>query len=128
MKLLLDTHAILWWFLGDAKLSGVARNAIETSDAPVMVSSISAMEIATKHRIGKLPQAAAIAGRMAERIVEHGFEPLALTMAHSDLAGMLPIAHRDPFDRLLIAQAQIENAYLVSNETLFDQFGVLRLW
>ena len=128
MRLLLDTHAILWWLLGNAKLSRVARDAIEMPGALVMVSSVSAMEVATKYRIGKLPEATAIAGCMADRIVEHGFVPLDLTMAHGDLAGMLAIPHRDPFDRLLIAQAQIEQAYLVSNEAVFDRFGVLRLW
>ncbi len=128
MKLLLDTHAILWWLLGDAKLSGAARTAIDDPKAHVLISSVSAMEVATKYRIGKLPEATAIAGCMADRIAEHGFEALALTMAHGERAGMLPIPHRDPFDRLLIAQAQIENAYLVSNEALFDRFGVLRLW
>ena len=65
---------------------------------------------------------------MAHRIIEHGFVPLALTVKHGDRAGMLDIPHRDPFDRLLIAQAQIEDAYLVSNEALFDRFGVRRLW
>ena len=65
---------------------------------------------------------------MAARIAQHGFDPLELTMAHGDRAGMLAIPHRDPFDRLLIAQAPVEQAYLVSNEALFDTFGVLRLW
>ena len=128
MRLLRDTHAILWWLLGNAKLSQAARDAIETPGALVMVSSVSAMEVATKYRIGKLPEATAIAGCMADRIVEHGFVSLDVTTAHGDRAGMLAIPHRDPFDRLLIAQAQIEQAYLVSNETLFDTFGVLRLW
>ncbi|WP_174284963.1 type II toxin-antitoxin system VapC family toxin [Sphingomonas bacterium] len=128
MKLLLDTHAILWWLLGDVKLSVEARKAIGAPEARVLVSSVSAMEVGTKYHIGKLPQAAAIAGLMAARIAEHGFEPLGLTIAHGDLAGMLDIPHRDPFDRLLIAQAQIEDAMLVSNETLFDTFGVRRLW
>ncbi len=128
MKLLLDTHAILWWLLGDRKLSVPAREAIGAPGAQVLVSSVSAMEVGTKYHIGKLPEATAIAGLMDARIVENGFEPLALTMAHGDLAGMLDIPHRDPFDRLLIAQARIEDAYLVSNETLFDGFGVRRLW
>jgi PIN domain nuclease of toxin-antitoxin system len=128
LKLLLDTHAVLWWLLGDARLSVAARAAIDDSNDPVLVSSVSAMEVATKYRIGKLPEAAVIAGHFAEKIVEHGLEPLALTLAHGDLAGMLPFDHRDPFDRLLIAQAQIEQALLVSNEVLFDGFGVQRLW
>jgi PIN domain nuclease of toxin-antitoxin system len=128
VKLLLDTHAILWWLLGDARLSAEARTAIDDAGGPVLISSVSAMEVSTKYRIGKLPEAAAIAGQFTEKIVEHGFEPLALSLAHGDLAGMLDIPHRDPFDRLLIAQAQIEQAIFVSNESLFDRFGVRRLW
>lgn len=128
MKLLLDTHAILWWLLGDERLSAQSREAIGRSDSEVLVSSVSAMEVGTKFRIGKLPEAAPIAGRLGERIAEHGFRALPLTLAHGDAAGLLHIPHRDPFDRLLIAQAQIEQAWLVSNEALFDQFGVRRLW
>lgn len=128
MKLLLDTHAILWWLLGDEKLSLKAREAIGSPETRVLVSSVSAMEVGTKYHIGKLPQATAIAGLMSQGIKQQGFEPLEVSMEHGDLAGMLDIPHRDPFDRLLIAQARIEGAYLVSNEGLFDQFGVQRLW
>ena len=128
MKLLLDTHAILWWLLGDEKLSLTAREAIGATETRVLVSSVSAMEVGTKYHIGKLPQATAIAGLMSQRIKQQGFESLEVSMEHGDLAGMLDIPHRDPFDRLLIAQARIEGAYLVSKEVLFDGFGVMRLW
>lgn len=128
MKLLLDTHAILWWLLGDQRLGAKARDAIADNDNQVLVSSVSAMEVATKFRIGKLPEAGPIAGKIADRIPEHGFEPLPVTLQHGDVAGLLPFPHRDPFDRLLIAQAQVEQAWLVSNEALFDQFGVRRIW
>ena len=128
MKLLLDTHALLWFLLGDLKLSDPARAAIEDDDNIILVSAVSAMEISTKYRIGKLPEAAEIAGRLATIVPTRGFQGLDITIAHSDLAGLLPIDHRDPFDRLLIAQAQIEQALLVSNEVLFDRFGVRRLW
>ena len=128
MKLLLDTHALLWFLLGDLKLSLPARAAIEDNDNIILVSAVSAMEISTKHRIGKLPDATAIAGQLAAIVPARGFVGLDITTAHGDLAGLLPFDHRDPFDRLLIAQAQIEQAQLVSNETLFDRFSVRRLW
>lgn len=128
MKLLLDTHALLWFLLGDAKLSRPARDVIDDEDNLVLVSAVSAMEISIKCRIGKWPEAAAIAGKLSAIILSQGFQALEITMAHGDLAGSLLFDHRDPFDRLLIAQAQIEQAQLVSNETLFDRFGVRRLW
>lgn len=128
MKLLLDTHALLWFLLGDRKLSIPAQEAIANTDNLVLVSSVSAMEISTKYRIGRLPEADAIAGQLATIVLSRDFLGLDVTMAHGDLAGSLPFDHCDPFDRLLIAQAQIEQAQLVSNETLFDRFGVRRLW
>ena len=128
MRLLLDTHALLWWLLGDGRLSGAARQAIEDEANDVYVSAVSAMEIATKHRIGKLPQATSVAGKIAEIAYLNGFSELPLTLSHGDRAGSLAFDHRDPFDRLLIAQAVESGMLLVSNETLFDTTGVRRLW
>lgn len=128
MRLLLDTHAILWWLLGDERLPSKARAAIVDDGSEVFASAVSAMEIATKFRIGKLPEAAPVAGRLAAVAAARHILPLPISLKHSDLAGSLPFPHRDPFDRLLIAQALLEQATLVSNETLFDQFGVRRLW
>ena len=128
MKLLLDTHAVLWYLLGDRKLSDAARIAIDSQANEVLVSAVSAMELSTKYRIGKLPETRNIAGRLAAVAAEWGFQELPISVEHGDIAGALDIPHRDPFDRLLIAQAQIERALLVSNETLFDQFAVRRLW
>ena len=128
MKLLLDTHAVLWWLLGDERLPQPLRGPIADPVNLVLASAVCAMEIATKYRIGKLPEAKRIAGRFTEVVSSHGMVPLDMTLAHGDLAGSLPFKHRDPFDRLLIAQAQIEDAWLVSNEKLFDDIGVRRLW
>ena len=86
------------------------------------------MEITTKFRLGKLPEAALLAEDFSNQIAIRGFGELPITVPHAQLAGSLPIPHKDPFDRLLIAQAQIERATLVSNEAVFDGFGVLRLW
>lgn len=128
MKLLLDTHALIWWLAGDAALSRPARAAIADEDNSVAVSAASAMEVATKFRIGKLPDAALLAQDFAAIIADQGFTELAITVQHALKAGAMNIAHKDPFDRLLIAQAQAEDMVLVSNESLFDGFAVKRLW
>lgn len=128
MSLLLDTHAFLWFLDGDARLSQPARAAIEDPTAQVFLSAASAWEIATKHRIGKLPGAAAIAADIAGAARANGFQELPITLAHAQLAGALQLENRDPFDRMLIAQALQERLRLVSNETGFDAAGVVRVW
>ncbi len=128
MKLLLDTHTLLWWLDGDRRLSSAARSLIGDEGTNVFVSAASAWEIATKVRIGKLPGAVEVAERFSQVISQQDFEGLDITLEHARLAGLLPGEHRDPFDRMLIAQAQIEGIPLVSNEHLFDQFGIRRVW
>lgn len=128
MRLLLDTHALIWWLAGDDALSRRAREAIADEGNAVAVSAASAMEVATKFRIGKLPDAALLAQDFEAVIAEQGFDELAISVHHARLAGEMNIAHKDPFDRLLIAQAQAEDMTLVSNEALFDGFAVKRLW
>lgn len=128
MKLLLDTHALLWALDGNRRLSATARAAIASEDAELLVSSASAFEITTKYRIGKLPEFAAIARDFPAVLDQLDFTPLPVSMAHAALAGALDHAHGDPFDRLLTAQARIERVPIVSNETLFDGFGVERIW
>lgn len=126
-RLLLDTHAFLWWLAGDRRLPRHAKTAIEGSTA-VHVSAASAWEITTKHRIGKLPGVAHIVNDLADIVLSQEFVPLPISVVHAQRAGTLPGDHRDPFDRMLIAQAHCEGLTLVSNETLFDAYGVTRLW
>jgi PIN domain nuclease of toxin-antitoxin system len=128
MNLLLDTHALIWWLAGDEALGAQARALIEDETNRVFVSAASAMEISTKHRLGKLPDAALLATSLPQFLAEQGFAEMPITIAHATLAGNLRIAHKDPFDRLLIAQSLVENCPLVSNEALFDAFGVNRVW
>jgi PIN domain nuclease of toxin-antitoxin system len=128
MRLLLDTHALLWWLDGDERLSSTARSIIGDENTVVFVSAASAWEIATKVRIGKLPGAVEVAEQFMEVIVRQDFKGLSISVAHARLAGLLPGEHRDPFDRMLIAQAQIEGLPLVSIERLFDHFGIRRIW
>ena len=128
MRLLLDTHAFLWWLAGEPRLSTPAKKAIGDEDNAVYVSAASAWEIATKFRLGKLPGAKLIADDIAAVVSSQAFMPLAVSAVHAQRAGLLPGIHRDPFDRVLIAQAQSEGMTLVSNEDHFDQYGVTRLW
>lgn len=128
LRLLLDTHALIWWLAGDETLSRRAREAIGDEANSVAVSAASAMEVATRFRLGKLPNAALLAQAFEATIADQGFAELAITVRHARAAGELNIAHKDPFDRLLIAQAHAEDMTLVSNETLFDGFAVKRIW
>jgi PIN domain nuclease of toxin-antitoxin system len=128
MRLLLDTHAFLWWLAGDEALSPAARAAIADEANGVFISAASAWEIATKHRIGKLPGVAAVIADLDGAIADQGFAALPIGVRHGQAAGALPGPHRDPFDRMLIAQAMLENLVLVSNEQPFDAYGVARLW
>ena len=128
MDLLLDTHAFLWWSEDNGRLSADARRAIEDDTNVILISAASAWEIATKYRLGKLPGAEALARDVPGAISSQGFAELSITVADAVRAGALPGPHRDPFDRMLIAQARARDLVLVSNEELFDQYGVRRLW
>jgi len=128
VRLLLDTHAFLWWLAGDGALSQTARNAIADERNDVFISAASVWEIATKHRIGKLPGVAPIIASLEQAVAGQGFAGLPIILRHAQVAGALPGPHRDPFDRMLIAQAMLDTMVLVSNEQTFDLYGVARLW
>lgn len=128
MKLLLDTHALLWWWLDDRRLSARARRHIASEDHEVFASAATAWEIATKHRLGKLGLPDLTPQRYASLLADDGFVPLAITTGHARLAGSYPLPHRDPFDRVLAAQADIERLILVSRDPALKLFGVKLLW
>jgi PIN domain nuclease of toxin-antitoxin system len=128
LRVLLDTHAFLWWLDGDRHLSARARRIIADENNIVLVSAASAWEIATKVRIGKLPGATEVAADVPGCIAHQRFESLDITTLHAERAGRLPGDHRDPFDRMLAAQAQIENLPIVTNDEVFDAFAVTRVW
>ena len=128
MRVLLDTHTLLWWLDGDRRLSRRARRTIADEGNTVLVSAASAWEIATKARIGKLPGALEVASDIAGCLASQRFDSLDITVLHAQRAGRLPGTHRDPFDRMLVAQAQIEDLPIVSNDGVFDAYGVTRLW
>lgn len=127
MIMLLDTHVVLWWATLDKRLSATAKKAIADEDSEVYVSAATAWEIAIKVRLGKLdwPDRS---GTVNAYVISQGFRPLPISLEHAEIAGRLRIAHKDPFDRMLIAQAQAEDMWLVSNEDLFDAAGVRRTW
>lgn len=127
MKALLDTHTFIWWLKDDPSLSSLARQTVTNPDAEIFVSAATIWEIATKIRIGKLDPAPFQNGIEAEILAE-SFSAIPVTPAHAEKAGYLDHKHKDPFDRMLIAQALVEGLVIISNETLFDQFGVPRLW
>ncbi len=128
VKLLLDSHALLWWLFDDPQLSKRARAAIIDPDSQVLVSSASAWEIATKHRLGKLPKAGDVADRLPWYLRESRFAELPISIDHALAAGRLPGPHKDPFDRILIAQALAEKLPAVTTDPVFRDYGVRVLW
>lgn len=128
LRLLLDTHSLIWWSLDSLRLSRPGYAAIAEAVDQIFVSAVSAFEIATKYTIGKLPEGAALAERFDDYAREQGFDLLPVTTVDAVRAGCLPLHHKDPFDRLLIAQALNMGLTLVSNETVFETYGAARLW
>jgi PIN domain nuclease of toxin-antitoxin system len=128
VRLLLDTHALLWALLADGDLSAKARRGIADPDNAVFVSSASGWEIATKHRLGRLPQAENIADDLADHIRKARFAVLDVSLDHALAAGRLPGPHKDPFDRMLIAQSGIEKLQVVTIDPVFRSYGVAVYW
>ena len=125
---MLDTHAFLWWLDGDRRLPARVRTLIGEPANEVLVSAASVWEITIKARLGKLPRAPDVAADVPACIESQGFVPLSITVQHAQRAGALVGPHRDPFDRMLIVQAQAEGVPIASNEKIFDDYGVTRLW
>jgi PIN domain nuclease of toxin-antitoxin system len=128
MRLLLDTHALLWWWTDDARLSAAVRLAIGDEANEVFVSAASAWEVATKHRLGKLTDVPQAAQRFVELMDADGFIPLAIEHRHALRAGAYAYDHRDPFDRMLSAQSEVENLTLVTCDPALAIFPCKRLW
>ena len=126
-RVLLDTHALVWWVEGRDKLSTSARETIENADTVVLVSAASAWELAIKTRLGKF-KSRELAEALDEQIAEEGFVPLSISIEHALRAGAFDSPHKDPFDRMLVAQAQLEDVSVISKDTAFDSFAVRRIW
>lgn len=127
-SLLLDTHALLWWLVEPEKLSTLAHSAINDPSASIFVSAASGWEIATKGRLGKLPGAEQLLQDLPSLLQQQGFLPLAVQLHHGVHAGGYRQVHRDPFDRLLAAQAELEGLPLVSLDPALAAFPCRLLW
>ena len=128
MNLLLDTHAFLWFIAGDNRLSQTARSLIENSENQVFLSQVSLWEIAIKISLGKLTLLQPFERLIAEQLRENQIQLLDIRLQHAAGVISLPFHHRDPFDRMLIAQAQAEHLTLVSEDSAITQYDVLRVW
>lgn len=128
MRLLLDTHALLWWWLGDPHLTERARSAIADQNAEVHVSAATAIEVATKFRVGRLPTAARLVERFEVEVAEQGFRQLPISVTHAKRAGLLVGDHCDPFDRILAAQSLIEGLTVVTADVRIEEFGASVIW
>lgn len=125
MKLLADTHAYLWWLTGDRRLSASARNALSDPASVVFVSAASIWEVAIKSALGRIDPDGV---DLVAEIANSGFEELSITGRHAHEAGALPPHHQDPFDRMLVAQAQVEGLTCVTRDPVFGSYGVGTLW
>jgi PIN domain nuclease of toxin-antitoxin system len=128
MNVLLDTHAFLWFVWGDPRLSAAARAAISAPANLAWISPASYWEIAVKLSAGKLALSEPYQVFIPREIRQNQFDILHISVEHCSVVATLPFHHRDPFDRLLAAQALVENVPLVSADSVFDAYGVTRLW
>jgi PIN domain nuclease of toxin-antitoxin system len=128
MDLILDTHALLWMLLADTRLGLSQRRLVEDSSNIVHVSAVTAFEIATKVRLGKLPEAASISNSFETVCRDFDYRSLAVTQTHGLMAGRINSSHRDPFDRLLAAQSIVEGMPLLTSDPAFRAMGVQTVW
>ena len=120
MQVLLDTHVFLWWLMGDQVLERAAQRIIEDPQNGVHVSAASGLEISIKRSLGKLR----VPGSLFEEVLLEGFLHLPVTFQHGERVGSLPLIHRDPFDRILVAQAQLENLVILTRDQYIPKYDV----
>lgn len=127
-RILLDTHAFLWFALNDSRLSANAKDCMEDPDSDLLFSPASYWEIAIKISIGKYSLPEDFTDFMRDQIDENQLTVLPVSIQHAAAVSSMPFHHRDPFDRLLVAQAIVENVELLSSDEIFDSYPVTRLW
>jgi len=128
VRVLLDTHAYFWWRAEPSRLSPAARDAIRDRATVVYVSAATVWELSIKAHVKGWEAARVLLLDIEDHLRAQGMLELPISLAHAREAGSLPLVHRDPFDRMLIAQARVERCQIVSNESLFDAYGVSRRW
>jgi PIN domain nuclease of toxin-antitoxin system len=128
MRILLDTHTIVWVMNDDPRLGRKARGAISSAGNAVYVSAASVWEAATKFRLGRFPEAALLVDNPQRVLAALEIEIIAMSVDHARLAGSLVHRHKDPFDRMLAAQAMLDSLTIASADVVFDSFPVSRLW
>jgi PIN domain nuclease of toxin-antitoxin system len=128
IRLLLDTHALLWWLFDDPELSSAAQSTVADPDNEVLVSAASAWEIATKHRLGRLSEASDAARRLPDYLRRARFTVLNMSLEHAMAAGALHGPHKDPFDRMLVAQARLEDLAVPTIDRVFRDYDLAVIW
>ncbi len=128
MRLLLDTHALIWAMNGDRRLGAAARSAIALRENEVFVSAASIWEASIKFHLGRFPDATLLLDNPGKILLTMGFVSIPISIEHARLAGSIGSTHRDPFDRMLAAQARLEGLTLASADAVFDRMMVTRLW
>jgi len=128
VRLLLDTHTFLWFIDGDTALSPYARQLIEDRTNERLLSIASLWEMAIKASLGRLTLALPFTGLVAEHVHGNAIELFEILPRHLDVLTTLPFHHKDPFDRMLIAQSQAENIPILSRDSAFDDYAIRRLW
>ena len=128
MKLLLDTHTLLWFISGNLDLSPTSRKLIEGTENEKFVSAASIWETAIKVSIGKMSLMAPFDDIFPRQLEINGFDLLPVKIEHSSIVATLPFHHRDPFDRIIAAQAIAESMFIVSLDEIFDHYGINRKW
>jgi PIN domain nuclease of toxin-antitoxin system len=128
LKLLLDTHVLAFWFFDKSSLPLQVQSALDNYDNEVWVSAASAYEMAFKHKIGKWPEIAPLASNFEKLVIDQGFGIVGISVTHALLAGSMTSSHRDPFDRILTAQAILEQMLLVTGDSMIRQMSAPTLW
>jgi PIN domain nuclease of toxin-antitoxin system len=128
LRLLLDTHALVWWLLNSPRLTPKPRALIADQENELFVSAASAWELATKVRLGKWPEAMAITASFPTVLTANQFKPLPISAAHALRAGAWLASHPDPFDRMLAAQAEMDGLALLTADAAFSGFGIETIW
>lgn len=128
MRVLLDTHAILWWITEDRRLSAQARKVLADGGNDLLLSAASGWEIAIKASLGRITLPVPIARFLSEQLQRNGIGTLPIEMRHALRVHAIPLLHRDPFDRLLVAQAQLEKLHILTSDPQIAQYDVETLW